>query len=236
MCLWLIYSNRNELKAGGHSMWRKKMKRWNSRWVLKCCIPTSWEHFPFFGVVAVALVLNHLKSLMEHFQLSKTRLTAGSTVCFQRIQPSISRLVDYYWILTIGSGLWLETILPSPIGKKEVNPLEQLYLVTWHLNLLVFRVPFQGKVEAEIHLLTQEEAEKNPAGQGRNEPDPLDKPNRPDASFMWFLNPLKSIRYIVWHNYKWRILQTLLFCLLFFMILTFFYAVPGYTVKKLLGA
>lgn len=34
----------------------------------------------------------------------------------------------------------------------------------------------QGKVEAEIHLLTQEEAEKNPAGLGRNDPDPLDKP------------------------------------------------------------
>ncbi|CAH0768231.1 unnamed protein product [Bemisia tabaci] len=33
-----------------------------------------------------------------------------------------------------------------------------------------------GKVEAELHLLTQEEAEKNPAGQGRSEPDPLDKP------------------------------------------------------------
>jgi len=34
----------------------------------------------------------------------------------------------------------------------------------------------QGKVEAELHLLTLEEAEKNPAGLGRNEPDPLDKP------------------------------------------------------------
>lgn len=34
----------------------------------------------------------------------------------------------------------------------------------------------QGKVEAEIHLLTKEEAEKNPAGLGRNEPDPLEKP------------------------------------------------------------
>lgn len=34
----------------------------------------------------------------------------------------------------------------------------------------------QGKVEAEIHLLTKEEAEKIPAGFGRNEPDPLDKP------------------------------------------------------------
>lgn len=31
-------------------------------------------------------------------------------------------------------------------------------------------------MEAEIHLLTKEEAEKNPAGFGRNEPDPLEKP------------------------------------------------------------
>lgn len=33
-----------------------------------------------------------------------------------------------------------------------------------------------GKVEAEFHLLTKEEAEQNPAGHGRNEPDPLEKP------------------------------------------------------------
>ncbi|XP_055370842.1 otoferlin-like [Condylostylus longicornis] len=93
-----------------------------------------------------------------------------------------------------------------------------------------------GKVEAEIHLLTKEEAEQNPAGFGRNEPDPLEKPNRPDASFMWFLNPLKSIRYIVWHNYKWAILKGLIIFGLALMILLFFYSVPGYTVKKMLGA
>lgn len=33
-----------------------------------------------------------------------------------------------------------------------------------------------GKLEAEIHLLTREEAEKMPVGPGRSEPDPLDKP------------------------------------------------------------
>ncbi|KAI4500926.1 hypothetical protein M0802_004137 [Mischocyttarus mexicanus] len=94
----------------------------------------------------------------------------------------------------------------------------------------------QGKVEAEIHLLTKEEAEKNPAGFGRNEPDPLDKPNRPDASFMWFLNPLKSIKYIVWHNYKWAILKVMIMIGLIVLILLFFYAIPGYSVKKILGA
>ncbi|CAL7945461.1 unnamed protein product [Xylocopa violacea] len=93
-----------------------------------------------------------------------------------------------------------------------------------------------GKVEAEIHLLTKEEAEKNPAGFGRSEPDPLDKPNRPDASFMWFLNPLKSIKYIVWHNYKWAILKAFVTIGLIVLILLFFYAIPGYSVKKLLGA
>ncbi|XP_063373180.1 otoferlin-like [Cydia amplana] len=93
-----------------------------------------------------------------------------------------------------------------------------------------------GKVEAEIHLLTREEADKVPAGVGRNEPDPLDKPNRPDASFMWFLNPLKSIRYIVWHNYKWTILKATVILLVAMMFLLLIYAVPGYSVKKLLGA
>ena len=33
---------------------------------------------------------------------------------------------------------------------------------------------------------------------------------RPDSSFMWFLNPIKSIRYIIWHNYKWTIIKIFL--------------------------
>jgi len=36
--------------------------------------------------------------------------------------------------------------------------------------------PLQGKVEAEFQLLTVEEAEKSPAGLGRKEPEPLEKP------------------------------------------------------------
>lgn len=45
-----------------------------------------------------------------------------------------------------------------------------------------------GKVEAEIHLLTKEEAEKNPAGYGRNEPDPLEKPKYFLILFLMRLN------------------------------------------------
>lgn len=38
------------------------------------------------------------------------------------------------------------------------------------------RVDPQGKVEAEFHLVTAEEAEKNPVGKARKEPEPLPKP------------------------------------------------------------
>ncbi|KAM8847475.1 otoferlin isoform 6-T6 [Synchiropus picturatus] len=93
-----------------------------------------------------------------------------------------------------------------------------------------------GKVEAELHLVTAEEAEKSPVGLGRNEPDPLEKPNRPDTSLMWFLGPLKSLRYFIWHNYRWLILKLLGLALLLVMLGLFLYSFPGYLVKKMLGA
>jgi hypothetical protein len=43
------------------------------------------------------------------------------------------------------------------------------------LVMMLF-VSLQGKVEAELQLMTAEEAEKNPVGEGRNEPEPLEKP------------------------------------------------------------
>ena len=53
---------------------------------------------------------------------------------------------------------------------------------------------------------------------------------------MWFLNPIKSIRYIIWHNYKWTILKILLWVMLVVFLVLFFYALPGYTIKRMLGA
>jgi len=63
--------------------------------------------------------------------------------------------------------------------KKENEEMELTVVCSpWSYNnliLLKFSI-LQGKVEAELHLLTTDEAEKIPAGIGRNEPDPLDKP------------------------------------------------------------
>lgn len=52
---------------------------------------------------------------------------------------------------------------------------------------------------------------------------------------MWFLNPIKSIRYIIWHNYKWTIIKILAWIFLVIFLILFFYALPGYTVKKVMG-
>ncbi|TRY61213.1 hypothetical protein TCAL_10928 [Tigriopus californicus] len=115
--------------------------------------------------------------------------------------------------------------------QKRCKGWWPLYIKTDNEGLLL-----QGKVEAELILLASEEAEKSPAGLGREDPNALEKPTRPDSSFMWFLNPIKSIRYIVWHNYKWTIIKVLLWLFTVLFLAMFFYALPGYTVKKIMGA
>ncbi|XP_042356383.1 otoferlin-like [Plectropomus leopardus] len=93
-----------------------------------------------------------------------------------------------------------------------------------------------GKVEAELHLLTGEEAERSPVGEGRNEPEPLEKPNRPDTSLLWFLTPFKAIKHLVCNQYKWLAIKIVTALLLLAMLALFLYSMPGYMVKKMLGA
>ncbi|XP_059115692.1 fer-1-like protein 4 [Peromyscus eremicus] len=84
-----------------------------------------------------------------------------------------------------------------------------------------------GKVEAEFELLTVEEAENRPVGKGRKEPEPLEKPNRPQTSFNWFVNPLKTFVFFIWRRY-WRILVLLLLlALITLFLLLVFYTIPG---------
>ncbi|CAB4009721.1 otoferlin-like isoform X1 [Paramuricea clavata] len=104
------------------------------------------------------------------------------------------------------------------------------------VNTDLEEIELAGKLEAEFELLTEEEAEKKPAGQAREEPEPLPKPNRPDTSFVWFMNPLKSLRYMLWNNYKMCIVKFLVIFLLLALMGLFFYSMPGYTVKKIFNA
>ncbi|XP_061750148.1 otoferlin-like [Nerophis ophidion] len=93
-----------------------------------------------------------------------------------------------------------------------------------------------GKVEAELHLLTGEEAEKSPAGEGRNEPEPLEKPNRPDIALLWFLIPLKAAKHLVCDQYRWLTIKIVSALLVLAIFALFLYNMPGYMVKKMLGA
>ncbi|KJE97724.1 Fer1l3 protein [Capsaspora owczarzaki ATCC 30864] len=95
-----------------------------------------------------------------------------------------------------------------------------------------------GKVEIEIELLTEEEAAEKPAGQGHSEPNQypvLEKPKRPATSFIWFLNPWKSFRYIIWKKFKWWIILGLIILFIALFIFIFLYYFPNYSVKKIMG-
>uniref|UniRef100_A0A8D2IHH3 Fer-1 like family member 6 n=1 Tax=Varanus komodoensis TaxID=61221 RepID=A0A8D2IHH3_VARKO len=84
-----------------------------------------------------------------------------------------------------------------------------------------------GKVEAEFHLVTAEEAEKNPVGKARKEPEPLEKPNRPDTSFSWFVNPFKCFLHLIWRNYKKYIIIGFILLILLIFLALFIYTLPG---------
>ncbi|XP_058477901.1 fer-1-like protein 6 [Solea solea] len=84
-----------------------------------------------------------------------------------------------------------------------------------------------GKVEAEFHLVTVEEAEKNPVGKARKEPEPLPKPNRPDTSFSWFVNPFKCFFHLIWQNYKKYIIAALIVLITMLFLALLFYTLPG---------
>ncbi|XP_054711384.1 otoferlin-like [Uloborus diversus] len=98
------------------------------------------------------------------------------------------------------------------------------------------KMELSGKVEMELQLLPSAEASKAPVGKGRKGPEALEMPERPITSFHNFLHPLKTFRYAFWRNYKWKILRVLFIIACALLIALFVYSVPGYSVKKLLGA
>ena len=62
-----------------------------------------------------------------------------------------------------------------PMYAKDEND-ELILQVYCSLSILTTDSLMQGKVEAELILMSSEEAEKSPAGLGREEPSALEKP------------------------------------------------------------
>ncbi|XP_019631945.1 PREDICTED: myoferlin-like [Branchiostoma belcheri] len=97
----------------------------------------------------------------------------------------------------------------------------------------------RGKVEMTLEILTEDEAMEKEAGKGQKDPNmnpTLEKPKRPSTSFLWFTSPFRTLRIIIWRNYKWYIIGGLIILLLAAIILLFMYNMPGYIAKKIIGA
>ncbi|XP_069779523.1 dysferlin isoform X4 [Narcine bancroftii] len=93
-----------------------------------------------------------------------------------------------------------------------------------------------GKVEMTLEIVTEEEKEERPAGQGRDEPNmnpKLEEPKRPQTSFLWFTSPFKTVKYIVWRRFRCLILGLLLLFVLVLFIIIFLYSFPEYAAMKL---
>ncbi|KAM9326418.1 myoferlin [Gastrophryne carolinensis] len=93
-----------------------------------------------------------------------------------------------------------------------------------------------GKIELTLEVLNEKDAEERPAGKGRDEPNmnpKLDPPNRPETSFLWFTNPCKTMRFIVWRRFKWWFIGGIFLLIILLFIGVFLYSLPNYISMKI---
>ncbi|TRY56790.1 hypothetical protein DNTS_035606 [Danionella cerebrum] len=93
-----------------------------------------------------------------------------------------------------------------------------------------------GKVEMTLEVVEEKEADERPAGKGRDEPNmnpKLEPPNRPDTSFLWFTNPCKTMKFIVWRRYKWLFIGLVFLILVILFIGILLYSFPNYISMKI---
>lgn len=95
-------------------------------------------------------------------------------------------------------------------------------------------VTLTGKVDLELELLTEEDADKKPVGLGREEPLALPEPKRPETSFAWFMSPLKFAKFIIWDGMKYKCLIALLILLGILFVLMFIYGLPNYMAAQIM--
>nr|XP_045002988.1 myoferlin isoform X5 [Jaculus jaculus] len=126
----------------------------------------------------------------------------------------------------------------DPLKAKTASLFEQKSMKGWwpcYADKDGCRV-LAGKVEMTLEVLNEKEADERPAGKGRDEPNmnpKLDPPNRPETSFLWFTNPCKTMRFIVWRRFKWVIVGLLLLLILLLFVAVLLYSLPNYLSMKI---
>ncbi|XP_012889823.1 PREDICTED: myoferlin isoform X2 [Dipodomys ordii] len=126
----------------------------------------------------------------------------------------------------------------DPLKAKTASLFEQKSMKGWwpcYADKDGCRV-LAGKVEMTLEVLNEKEADERPAGKGRDEPNmnpKLDPPNRPETSFLWFTNPCKTMRFIVWRRFKWVIIGLLILLILLLFVAVLLYSLPNYLSMKI---
>uniref|UniRef100_A0A8C8XFB6 Myoferlin n=1 Tax=Panthera leo TaxID=9689 RepID=A0A8C8XFB6_PANLE len=126
----------------------------------------------------------------------------------------------------------------NPLKAKTASLFEQKSMKGWwpcFADKDGSRV-MAGKVEMTLEILNEKEADERPAGKGRDEPNmnpKLDPPNRPETSFLWFTNPCKTMKFIVWRRFKWVIIGLLILLILLLFVAVLLYSLPNYLSMKI---
>ncbi|XP_061025782.1 myoferlin isoform X2 [Eubalaena glacialis] len=126
----------------------------------------------------------------------------------------------------------------NPLKVKTASLFEQKSMKGWwpcYADKDGSRV-MAGKLEMTLEVLNEKEADERPAGKGRDEPNmnpKLDPPNRPETSFLWFTNPCKTMRFIVWRRFKWVIIGLLMLLILLLFVAVLLYSLPNYLSMKI---
>ncbi|XP_075791273.1 myoferlin isoform X1 [Pelodiscus sinensis] len=213
----------------------------------------NWRFvFPFEYLPAEQLCLVSKK---EHFwSLDKTEFRIPPKVIIQIWDNDKFSLDDYLGFVELDLH---NTVIPAKVPEKcnidmipeykasnsvkapkTVSLFEQKSMKGWwpcYTEKDGSRV-LAGKVEMTLEVLNEKEADERPAGKGRDEPNinpKLDPPNRPETSFLWFTNPCKTMKFIVWRRFKWIFIGIIILLIVVLFLAILLYSLPNYISMKI---
>lgn len=127
--------------------------------------------------------------------------------------------------------------VPTWGGRRHGNDGETRFQLYWMLSCcphrarLSLRSSFSLKRKRksaqqgpDVKIPTSTHTSTNPSKSSRASYESLDlapanrSHRRPATSFAWFLSPWKAFRYILWKNYKWKILGLLVILIILALI------------------
>ena len=59
--------------------------------------------------------------------------------------------------------------------------------------------------------------------------------SRPKTSFLWFTSPWKTFRYVIWRNFKWPIIISILIFISVVFLLLALWTLPGEFIRQILN-